>query len=185
MKNLLKILVLAGGTGLTTTAFSQVITVDEFGNGTFGTNILTSGTGVDPFSGLTTLVYTLPFAGVRGDVVLEEVPGQPADLLRFDGNFNLFFFSDANAANPPDAPADFVGAFPTFLPVTLFFTETGPEAGPNGLFGYNPGVNDPGYNTTGPTYNFYSELAPIPEPGSLALLASGLGIFGFRLWRRR
>jgi hypothetical protein len=189
MKQLIKKLLVAGCAGMMAmTASSQIITVDENGNGFIGTNALPFGVGTEPFSGLSTLFYTLPFQGNRGDVVLFDIPGQTADLLRFDGNFKLFFFSDADAANPPDALADFVGAFPSPFPapaLTLVFPETGPEAGPNGLFGYNPGINDPGYNTTGPTYNFISDAAVVPEPGSLALLAGGLGVFGFRCWRRR
>ena len=169
-----------------TTAFSQtnIITVDEKGVGDINGTPLTSGFAVDPFSGLTTLTYTLPFAGVRGDVVLDETPGQHSDLLRFDGNFNLYFFSEADAANPPDAPADFVGALPSFLPVTLIFSETGPEAGPNGLFGYTPGFADPGADSAAVIYNFISDPA-VPEPSSLALLVCGLGIGGFGIWRRK
>ena len=186
MKKQIKIMLAIGFTAAiaVTTAFSQpVITVDEFGVGNISGTPLTSGMAVDPFSGLTTLAYTLPFAGVRGDVILEETPGQPADLLRFDGNFNLFFYSDANAANPADAPADIVGGFPSFLPVKLIFSETGPEAGPNGLFGYTPGPTDPGANTAGASYNFISD--PVPEPSSLALLVCGLATGGFAIWRRK
>jgi hypothetical protein len=46
-----------------------------------------------------------------------------------------------------------------------------------------PGFNDPGANTTGTvTYDFISE---VPEPGSLALLACGLGICGLGYRRRK
>ena len=132
--------------------------------------------------------YTLPFPGFRGDVVLMEPPsaaGVASDVIRFDGNNRLFFFSDfteGSTADPADSPAD-VGMPPFLLAPTLTFAETSPEGGPNGLFGYTPISNDPGGNTTGTvTYDFISE---VPEPGSLTLLACGLGILGFGLRRQK
>lgn len=194
MKRYIKVILTVGFTAAiaVTTAFSQptnIITVNEFGLGTINGAPLPSGIALDPFgSGLATMSYTLPFPGVRGDVVLNEPPippNQHSDLLRFDGNFHLFFFSDFSAgstADPADSPAD-VGLPPFFIAPTLFFTETGPEGGPNGLFGYMPGFSDPGADSAGPNlYNFISE---VPEPGSLALLACGLGILGFALRRQK
>ena len=105
------------------------------------------------------------------------VPGQPSDLLRFDGNFHLFFFSDptpGTPGDPADSPAD-VGIPAAILSPALFFTESGSEGGLQGLFGYAPGFTDPGANTAGAIYNFISD---IPEPNSLTLLVCGLGICG-------
>lgn len=185
MKKTLKTLLVAGFTTTITamTAFSQpVITVDEFGNGLIGTNALAGGLGTDPFSGITTQVYFLPFLGVRGDILLGNSDGSLSDLFRFDGNSNLFVFSDKDLTEPNPSPAD-VGFPASFLANALFFPETGPVIGLNGLFGYNPGVNDPGYVTTGVTYNFISDPTPAPEPSSLALLAIGLGICSFGIRR--
>jgi hypothetical protein len=173
-----------------TTAFGQtnIITVDEWGIGTFNGTPLLSGIATDPFSGIATMSYTLPFPGVRGDVVLDEPPvpaSQHSDVLRFDGAGHLFFFSDFSAGStidPPDSPAD-VGLPTQFLPPTLFFLESGVEGGVQGLFGYVPGFNDPGADSAGP--NLYNFISDIPEPGSLTLLACGLGIFGLSLRRRQ
>jgi len=168
-----------------TTAFSQpVITIDEFGNGDINGSPLPSGMALDPFSGMTTLNYTLPFQGVRGDVILSDVAGTVSDIFRFDGNFNLYVYSDMDLSEPNPSPAD-VG-FPAALePNTLFATETGSEPGLNGLFNYNPGFTGPGANSAGAIYNLISDPAPAPEPGSLALLAGGFGILGFRFLRRK
>jgi hypothetical protein len=167
-----------------TTAYSQpVITVDEFGNGNISGTPLPSSLALDPFSGMTTLAYTLPFQGLRGDVILSDVAGTVSDIFRFDGNFTMYVYSDTNP-EPNPSPAD-VG-FPAALePNTFFATETGPEPGLNGLFNYNPGFTGPGANSAGVTYNLISDPASVPEPGSLALLAGGFGILGFGLLRRK
>lgn len=169
---------------------TNIITVNEFGVGTFNGSPLASLMATDPMSGMTTLTYLLPFPGVAGDVVLDEPPVPPAnhsDLLRFDGNFHLYFFSDfspGSTLDPPDSPAD-VG-LPPFntagLP-TLFFLESGSEGGLQGLFGYVPGFNDPGADSAKP--NLYNFISDVPEPGSLALLVCGLGICAYELRRRK
>ena len=168
-----------------TSALSQpLISVDEFGNGTIGGSPLTWQTSlVEPFSAMATLSYNLPFPGFRGDVVLMEPnSGLVSDLIRFDGNSHLFFFSDASPGDPADSLAD-VG-LPGYNPAapTLFFNETGPEGGPNGLWGYLPTSNDPGGNTAAVMYDFISD---VPEPGALTLLAAGLGILGYTQRRRK
>ncbi len=169
-----------------TNLFGQpVISVDEYGNGTLGSNALTSGLALDTNSGMTTIVYTLPFPAVAGDVVLRNNDGTVSDFYRFDGGFNLFVFSDKDPSEPNPSLAD-VGFPATFLSLMVSFPETGSEiTGPTGLFGYNPGFNNPGANTAGAIYNFISDPTVVPEPSSLALLAGGLGVFGQRFWRRR
>jgi hypothetical protein len=194
MKKLIKKLLVTGCiTGaVATTTFAQpgnpVITVDESGNGTyvFGnvTNTLFSTIGTDAISGLTSLIYVLPFIPVAGDIILTDATGVGSDVLRFGGSNKMFFFSDVAPGDLADSPAD--SGLPTiFLTNNVTFLEQGPEAGPNGYFGYNPGFTGPGGNSAGAIFNFISDPAPIPEPGSLALLAGGLGIFGLRFWRRR
>src|SRR2546428_11908959 len=87
-----------------------LITVDELGKGNINGNPLPSGTGVDPMSGISTLFYRLPFAGTPGDVVLLQpgpIPQQTSDILRFDGQGTLYFFSEREATDvPPFDPAD-------------------------------------------------------------------------------
>jgi len=168
-----------------TTAYSQaVITIDEFGNGDISGTPLPSAMALDPFSGMTTLSYTLPFPAIRGDIVLSDVSGAVSDILRFEGNFTLYVYSDNDLSEPNPSPAD-VGFPAAIQPSPVFAQETGVEPGPNGLFGYNPGFVLPGGNSAGVTYNFISDPAPTPEPGTLALLAGGLGISGFSLLRRK
>ena len=155
-----------------------LITVDEFGKGNINGNPLPSAIGVDPFSGIATLVYTLPFAGSRGDVVMLEpgpVPQQTTDILRFDGNGSMFFFSERETTDlPPFDPAD-VAQFPSLIAgfPTVFVQELGPE-GSNGAF-YTPNPGDPGYEpgVTGLTYNFISDV-PEPGTGMLTILGGGL-----------
>ncbi len=187
MKNLNHILLAAVFTAAitATTVYSQpIITIDEFGNGDINGTPLASAMAVDPFSGMTTLSYTLPFPAIRGDIVLSDVAGTVSDILRFDGNFTLYVYSDMDLSEPNPSPAD-VGFPAAIQPSPVFATETGSEPGLNGLFGYNPGFTLPGGNSAGAIYNFISDPAPAPEPGSLALLAGGLGIFGFGLLRRK
>src|SRR6476661_3141888 len=99
------------------TIFAQpLITVDELGKGFFNGTVLPSGLKPDPFSGIVTLAYQLPFPGVPGDVQLFEpgtpIPSPPSDLIRFDGQGFLYFFSEREATDTPPFDLADVAQFP-------------------------------------------------------------------------
>ena len=154
-----------------------LITVDELGKGTFNGTALPSFQSADPASGIVTLTYRLPFPTVPGDVQLFEPStsgtNQLSDILRFDGNGNLYFFSELEPTDvPPFDPAD-VGQFPQPVPglQVVSLVETGPE-GNNGAL-YNPSGGLPGDNSVGASYQFLSDV-PEPSGGLLTLLGGGL-----------
>jgi hypothetical protein len=169
-----------------TTAFSQaLISVDEFGGGTIGVSTLTWQTNiVEPFSGMATLSYNLPFLGNRGDVVIMDTYGAISDIIRFDGNSHLFFFSDVGPSDPPISLADVGVPAPNPGAPALLFGEVTLPSGAEGLFGYTPSIggNDPGGTTAPVSYDFYSE---VPEPSSFALVVCGLGAWGLTRCRRK
>jgi hypothetical protein len=188
MKKSMKVLAVFGFTSaitLTTALGQPLITVDELGNGNFNGTPLPSFQSADPFSGIVTLTYRLPFPGVPGDVQLFEPnaagTNQLSDVIRFDGNGNLYFFSEREPTDvPPFDPAD-VGQLPGPVPglQAVSFLEVGPE-GNNGLF-YNPAGGLPGDNSAGAQYHFISD---IPEPSVAALAVLGGGVLVF-LQRRK
>ena len=181
-----------------------VVNFDEFGNGTIqgaaGTvplpslgNIVDP---VDPGNGLMPLAYDLSAFGgavfTPGDVDVVESDGTHSDLLRFtpmttaNPKQQLLIYSDLPEPGEfPVPPAD-VG-IPVFRQLNnIALPESGPEAGPNGLFGYIPNPNDPGFAPTPPgpiTYNFLSDGA-VPEPASVGLLMVG-GAYALLARRRR
>ncbi|NOS68987.1 MAG: PEP-CTERM sorting domain-containing protein [Verrucomicrobia bacterium] len=190
MKKLSRILWLCGVTAAltATTAIGQLniqVTVDENGHGKI-TGAGPAGlpdpfplpftVGVEPISGISTLVYTLPTTVTSGDVFLYEIgplggPNQIfSDLIRFNQN-QMYFFSDLHPDDgPPFDLADVVGMpLPDATRPTRFIDELGPE-GNNGAI-YRPLTpSDPGFaGGVGPnvTYNFISD---VPEPTSLSLL---------------
>ena len=181
MKQLIKILALSAITAIVavTTALGQagpLITVDELGNGNFNGQPLQSLKQADPFSGIVTLTYVLPFPGVPGDVNLFESgpqPSQPSDVIRFDGHEFMYFFSELEATDqPPFDPAD-VGLPPPVAGLQFVnLVENGGE-GFNDVL-YNPAGGLPGDNTAGASYHFISD---IPEPGTGLLAALGAGLF--------
>jgi hypothetical protein len=121
---------------------------------------------LEPNSGMSTLEYTLPFAGVAGDVLLQDAAGGPlSDVLRFDGNFHVFFFSDQD--DPIPSLAD-VG-----LPAQLLANTAGPfveqalGGGQMGVF-YTPTANQPGFKAAAPG-TMYEIVSDVPEPCLTAL----------------
>jgi MYXO-CTERM domain-containing protein len=183
------------------TAPASVITFDENGNGTIQLQsgqivpLFPAGNIADPFdpgNGLFPLAYKLtaslgiPTVPVVGDVDVIEIPGAtpPSDLLRWTTNGLLLVYSDRPEPGEINPPLADVG-LPVLRQSNLINRlETGPEAGPNGLFGYTPTPNEPGFytNTTldTPIYNFISDGA-VPEPASWGVAA----VAGIALLRRR
>ena len=175
----------------TTAAIAQQITVDEFGLGLFQVNstvqVLPSILGPDPTGGLmnwNVLIYTLPFQGIQGDVLVQDPfePGNPIlDVIRFDGNFHLIFYSDS--IDGYSAPADTPGPPDPFYTNHVFLEEL--ISGAMHYADYKPGAGQPGGDPSfgdplfNPSYRFISE---IPEPGATVLLLGALGVFA---WRRK
>ena len=157
-------------------SFADTITIDENGNGigTIGPGFLAPDPGPGGLSSV--LTYGLPFAGVQGDVALTGLEGV-FDVIRFNGNGTVDFYSD----NVPsfDSIADTIGPPAVAYANLTFIPEVGSE-GDNGAV-YTPTVGQPGYDPSGPTYHFISDgTAAVPEPGTLALLGSGLlGLVGY------
>ncbi|PWU20215.1 MAG: hypothetical protein C5B50_04515 [Verrucomicrobia bacterium] len=172
------------------------IAVDE--NGHSNTNSLSAPistsalpwmVGPDPTDGLmnwnSVLIYTLPFAGVRGDVLVQDpVQGSPIlDVLRFDGANHLIFYSDS--IDGYDSLADTPGPPNPFLPLIAGPYTEGPAGMPEGQpqwIDYAPNPNMPGGDPSNPVYRFYSE---VPEPLSGLIALNVLGAFAGAALRRR
>jgi hypothetical protein len=89
------------------------VTVDEFGNSAvLGPGHIGNDPGPGGLKGV--LIYDLPVGGFQGDVIITEPGGGPfSDLVRFNGNFTLIFYSDASP-NEVEGKAD--GPFPGVSP---------------------------------------------------------------------
>jgi len=142
------------------------------------------------------------FTAQPGDVVLVDPGGATSDLIRFNGDGSINFYSVPDGRFM-DGLAD-NSAFPTFLlPNVVFVPETypGPDLGAK----YVPTPGQPGFSDflgAGVPYYFISEkpwpagsipedaalLAPFlvdsPEPSTSALLSSGLIVILIGVKRR-
>ena len=158
------------------TAFGQ-FSFDENGNG-FGPSGPISGfMSTDPYSGVLTLTYTLPFGATSGDVILIDAEtSEISDVLRFGGN-HLWFFSD-----PGDEDMADVGLPQAIEPNNAGpFPETGVEGGfRDVVWAPAPGSNQPGDPGFAVTYQFISD---VPEPSTVMLL--GLSLAGWLAVIRR
>jgi hypothetical protein len=175
--------------GVAGRAPAGTIIVDEFGNGvgTVGGGFLSSldtGPGALP----NVLTYVLPFAGTQGDVFLQSPEsGLPSDVIRFDGNFHLFFYSGVDTISDNQNVHD-VG-LPTAFSTTnnISTPETGPEG--QNMAIYTPvlqpqGIFNPGFDASHPTYIIFSDGLAVPEPSSLALLGWGAVCIAYGLARK-
>jgi hypothetical protein len=201
MKNITKTVLASAGisTCIVTSAFAQPFpgstwTIDENGPA-----ILSNPVGYsvgryqpDPVSGIVGWYY--PLAGtptLPGDVVLTEPQaptGTISDLLRFDGQGGVYFFSDLEPGEPNPDKAD-VPVIPQPMPNPInnpvFITEVGPE-GNNGVL-YIPQPGQPGFDTSGILpgiqYNIISDA--VPEPTAATFLLAGAGLWLFNTARRK
>jgi len=166
--------------------------VDEFG----GSRVFSNSTliaplpftlGPDPSGGLANwnvLIFNLPFQGQQGDVLITDPweSGSPVlDVLRFDGNSHLIFYSDS--IDGFNDPADTPGPPDPFYPNYVLRNEL--VSGKLNYVDYQPGAGEPGgdpaFGGFNPTYHIVSE---IPEPGSAMLLLSALGVLGLARGKR-
>jgi len=189
MKRLTKTLFVFGFTCAisATPLFAQIFTFDENGNSTgagISPGVLQAGPSGGLPSGIPVLVYQLAMPVVSGDVVLVEA-GQPptafSDVVRFwnvttGANVSqIIFYSDIETTEPEPVNLADTG-LPSLLtsPVSpVYINEVGPE-GNNGAV-WTPPAGAPGSSLAGVVVQ-YNIISDVPEPGSLALLAGGLGI---------
>lgn len=166
--------------GTSVFAFTAILTISEAGNAYYTPSQLFPYTiGTDPISGMSTLEYTLPFAGVAGDVLLQEPGGSGiSDVLRFDGHFHVYFFSDVEAGQAQLAD---VGLPSAFITPNVTVAESGTE----GVFTYAyytpTSTTQPGYQP-GTAYYIISD---VPEPGVMMLGGLGGGLLLLLNSRRR
>ncbi|MGH9558495.1 MAG: PEP-CTERM sorting domain-containing protein [Bryobacteraceae bacterium] len=173
------ILALAAASALPLTA--GIISVDPNGNGTIDSTPLSWTLGNDPGPGGLddVLTYSLPFQGTQGDVLLtfSDYGLIPLMDVRFNGDGTLILYA-ANVGGPDlladtDAPPGDVYGNLVELDEPTVYAST--------LATYTPGVDDPGYDASNPTYQIFSYA--VPEPGTPWLVMVGLAGLAAR-WGR-
>lgn len=173
--------------GIPNTLLINNIAIDEFGTG-FNTLKPGPNSGTlrpDPSGGLATnvLVYDLPFPGLAGDVLIHDSATTAAvsDIVRFDGKGHAIFYSDPNDGDPGVPPPADTGLPTTLLDNKFNVTEVSDPTNPSTDFvGYIPTPNQPGFDSSSPTYTFTSD---VPEPALPSLLV--IGATGVLVRRRR
>jgi hypothetical protein len=152
---------------------ASTINLDENGHGTInGTPLSFTATGSNPLPPFQTpvLTYTLPFTGVAGDVELfTSSTTAPDAVIQFTGSSSVIFYSALPGTDLADRYSPPLFPFPVANTVRLF-SESSP-----GVFTFTPTSGQPGFDTSGPTYNFnVSAVTPtVPEPASIGLLLLG------------
>jgi hypothetical protein len=173
--------------GLASAQQGPVISIDENGNGFMDGTRIPWFMGPDPGPGglPMTLTYRPPLtiAPMFGDLLLLEPDGLLSDIVRFNQDGSIVFYSDLEAADPNKELAD-VG-FPTaYWDNRFVIDELGPE-GNNGVV-YSPLPGQPGSFPAGVvpvTYRIMSDV--IPEPSSIVALLTGMGGLAGLMLRRR
>ncbi len=172
------------------TSNASLVTVDEWGNGTYEGQALPSAIIPDPTGRLPeVLAYTLPFQplvvldnGKPLDLHVYEPSSQVlSDLITFTGN-QLLFYSDNDVA---DAPGDLGLPNPDQIVGGLFVSEIGGEGDNYALYnplGFRHGSNGSGYYDD-VTYRFNSDV--VPEPTTWVLAIMGASCLLAYAWRRR
>ena len=149
---------------------AQPLVFDESGNSSYQPGQLMP----DPTGGVqngNVLVFNLPFAGVAGDLLVNEgsLNGPLSDIIRFDGSSHLIFYS--SSANGFTEPADVPAPPNPLLPNLAYAVEYPAQVG--NYFDYLPSQGQPGYDLSSPAYHFIGE---VPEPGAGVLVALGAGL---------
>ena len=171
-------------------AFAQFIfTFDENGNANFNGQPTPYSMTVEPISQMLALTYSLGMPTVAGDVVLTEPAAGSivanlavvSDIVRFDAQGNVYFFSDnTDAGSPPDL-AD-VGLPVQLLSNVATIAEVGSE-GNNGAV-WIPLAGQPGSLAAGGVIQ-YNIISDVPEPGTMLLGGLGGGLLFFLRSRRQ
>jgi hypothetical protein len=167
---------------------AATITLDENGHGDAdGIPLLFTATGQNPNvpNQSPVLIYTLPFSGTAGDVLLTEPESNiPGDVLQFLGDGRVIFYSKHDGDNSL-AERFFPPIFPFPVANTVTLTETG-SPGNDGAT-YTPTSGQPGFDSSGPSYHFISDstVSGVPEPAALSLLLFGAGALAIAKLRRR
>ena len=166
---------------------ASTITLDENGNGNInGTPLSFTASGTNPDAPHQTpvLIYTLPFAGVAGQVLLVEPESKiPGDVLQFTGNSTVIFYSKTDGDSLAEKYSPPIFPFPVSNSVSLTETVSGNTDGAT----YTPTAGQPGFDASGPTYHFISDVtsSAIPEPASVGmLLLGGAAFLAARKFRR-
>ena len=173
-------------------AYGQGFTlqIDENGNGLLNGGNHPGFLQNDPGPGglANALTYTTPAGLVVGDLLIHEPGGGESDLVRWNNNATLVFYSDLPEEGEIADLADIGlpgGAYPNGISVTEtgLFGNPYSEEGPNGYV-YIPTAGQPGYDPSNPgNQPTYTIISDIPEPGTVTLL--GLSVVGLLAVIRR
>ena len=177
------------------TALGFVLQIDENGNGLLNGGNHPGFLQNDPGPGglPNALTYTTPAGLVVGDLLLHEPGGAESDLIRWNNNATLVFYSDTTEGETLPDLAD-IGLPGLAYPNGISLFETGlvlnppamvlyAENGTNGYI-YVPLVGQPGYDPSNPgNQPTYIIISDVPEPGTVALV--GLSLAGLLAVIRR